>query len=242
SDRLAKPIVCIQFFAIRRTILTRSFSPINPRRRKHRPNQLGLLSNFVTTERTYSAWAIFRRILQEIRSHRMAILSLLTLGALSAPLALLMPLPLKMVLDSVLGPHPLPSFLQPLVPSWIAATPSGILWLAIALMVFISLLQLALRLGTWLLQEYLGEKLTLEFRSKLFGHASQLSLAQHDSRGSTDLTYRIQYDAPAIRWLVMDGALPFLTALLTLLGMLYVIARLDLALGMIALLAVPIIF
>jgi ATP-binding cassette subfamily B protein len=172
----------------------------------------------------------------------MAILSLLTLGALSAPLALLMPLPLKMVLDSVLGPHPLPSFLQPLVPSWVTATPSAILWLAIALMVFISLLQLALRLGTWLLQEYLGEKLTLEFRSKLFEHANRLSLAQHDSRGSTDLTYRIQYDAPAIRWLVMDGALPFLTALLTLLGMLYVIARLDLALGMIALLVVPLIF
>ena len=167
---------------------------------------------------------------------------LLALGALAAPVALLMPLPLKIVLDSVLGSHPLPSFLEPFVPSWVAASPSATLWFAVALVVVIALLGLMLRLGTWILQEYLGEKIVLEFRSKLFEHVSQLSLAQHDRRGGGDLTYRIQYDAPAIRWLVMDGALPFLTALLTLLAMLYVIARLDLRLGVVALIIVPVIF
>ena len=105
----------------------------------------------------------------------------------------------------------------------------------------IALLGLMLPLGTWILQEYLGEKITLEFRSNLFEHVSQLSLAQHDRRGGSDLTYRIQYDAPAMRWLV-DSALPFLTALLTLLAMLYVIARLDLRLGVVALIIVPAIF
>ena len=106
----------------------------------------------------------------------------------------------------------------------------------------IALLGLTRRLGSWILQEYLGEKIVLEFRSKLFEHVSQLSLAQHDRRGGGDLTYRIQYDAPAIRWLVMEGALPFLTALLTLLGMLYVIAWLDFWLGVVALIIVPVIF
>ena len=167
---------------------------------------------------------------------------LFVLGALSVPLTLLMPLPLKIVLDNVLGSHPLPSFLEPLVPSWMAASSSAMLWFAVTLVVVIALLGLMLRLGTWILQEYLGEKIVLEYRSKLFEHVSQLSLAQHDRRGGGDFIYRIQYDAPAIRWLVMDGALPFLTALLTLVAMLYVIARLDLMLGMIALMVVPVIF
>ena len=167
---------------------------------------------------------------------------LFVLGALSVPLTLLMPLPLKIVLDNVLGSHPLPWFLEPLVPSWMAASSSAMLWFAVTLVVVIALLGLMLRLGTWILQEYLGEKIVLEFRSKLFEHVSQLSLAQHDRHGGGDFTYRIQYDAPAIRWLIMDGALPFLTALLTLLAMLYVIARLDLKLGMIALVVVPVIF
>ena len=40
----------------------------------------------------------------------------------------------------------------------------------------------------------------------------------------------------------MDGALPFLTAVLTLIAMLYVIARLDLLLAVVALVIVPVIF
>ena len=196
----------------------------------------------MTSERPYSAGEIFGRVSEEIRPHWPGLVILLGLSALAAPVALLAPLPLKIVLDSVLGSHPIPSFLQPLVPDWLAGSQSATLWFAVALVVVIAFVALLLQLGTWLLREYLGERITLEFRSKLFQHVSQLSLAQHDTRGSSDLTYRIQYDAPAIRWLVMDGALPFLTALLTLVAMLYVIARLDATLGLVALIIVPVIF
>ena len=195
----------------------------------------------MTTKPAYSTWAIFQRVLRQIRPHWLGLIILLALGALAAPVALLMPLPLKIVLDNVLGSHPLPSFLEPLVPSWIAASPSATLWFAVVLVVMIALLRLMLSLGIWVLQEYLGEKITLEFRSNLFEHVTKLSLAQHDRRGGSDLTYRIQYDAPAMRWLV-DGAFSFLTALLTLLAMLYVIAWLDLRLGVVALIIVPAIF
>ena len=195
-----------------------------------------------TQTHVYNAWTIYLRVLQQIRPHWLGLAILLALSALAAPVALLMPLPLKIVVDSVLGSHPLPQFLDPFVPSWIAASPSATLWFAVALVLVVALLGLMLQLGSWILQEYLGEKIVLEFRSKLFEHVSQLSLAQHDRRGGSDLTYRIQYDAPAVRWLVMDGALPFLTALLTLLAMLYVIARLDFRLGVVALIIVPVIF
>ena len=196
----------------------------------------------VSTKAVYSAWAIYRRVLQQIRSHWLGLTILVALSALAAVVALLIPLPLKIVVDSVLGSHPLPYFLDPIVPTWIAASSGATLWFAAALVVVIALLSRVLGLGSWILGEYIGEKIVLEFRSKLFEHVTQLSLSQHDKRSGSDLTYRIQYDAPAIRWLVMDGALPFLTALLTFLAMLYVIARLDLRLGVVALTVVPIIF
>ena len=138
----------------------------------------------MTTKPAYSTWAIFQRVLRQIRPHWLGLIILLALGALAAPVALLMPLPLKIVLDNVLGSHPLPSFLEPLVPSWIAASPSAMLWFAVALVVMIALLGLMLSLGTWILREYLGEKITLEFRSNLFEHVTKLSLAQHDRRGA----------------------------------------------------------
>ena len=196
----------------------------------------------VRTIQANNTWAISRRVFRQIRPHWLGLAMTLALGALATPVALLMPLPLKIVVDSVLGSHPLPQLLTRLVPSWMAASPRATLWLAVTIVMVVALFGLIVRLGSWLLQEYLGEKIVLEFRSKLFEHVSQLSLAQHDKHGSTDLTYRIQYDAPAVRWLVMDGAIPCLTALLTLLATLYVIARLDLLLGIVALIIVPAIF
>src|SRR5262245_13450600 len=117
-------------------------------------------------------------------------------------MALLTPLPLKIVVDSVLGSQALPEFLDPYVPFWIASSPGATLWLAVALLMMIALLGLIRELGSWILQEYLGERIVLEFRSTLFEHVSQLSLAQHDSRGGSDLIYRIQYDAAALKWLL----------------------------------------
>jgi ATP-binding cassette subfamily B protein len=196
----------------------------------------------VTNKHAYNAWTIYRRVLHQIRPHGLGLAILLVLGALSAPVALLTPLPVKIIVDSVFDSHPLPPTLNLIVPSWVTASPRATLWLAVALLLIVALLGQLLRLGSWILREYLGEKIVLEFRSKLFEHITQLSLSQHDTRGSSDLSYRIQYDAPSIRWLVMDGALPLITAIVTLLAMIYVIARLDLRLAVVSLIIVPVIF
>ena len=46
-----------------------------------------------------------------------------------------------------------------------------------------------------------------------------------------DSTYRIQYDAPAIQWMAVDGFIPFVSAGLTVAGMIYIIAPPRLAVG-----------
>jgi ATP-binding cassette subfamily B protein len=70
----------------------------------------------------------------------------------------------------------------------------------------------------------------------------RLSLSYHDAKGSSDSAYRIQYDAPAIQWIAIDALIPLLTAALTLLAMVGVMARLDLQLSLMALAVTPILF
>jgi ATP-binding cassette subfamily B protein len=57
-----------------------------------------------------------------------------------------------------------------------------------------------------------------------------------------DSVYRIQYDAPAIQWVAVHGVIPFLTAGLTVLAMLYAMARIDWQLALVAVLIAPVLF
>jgi ATP-binding cassette subfamily B protein len=94
----------------------------------------------------------------------------------------------------------------------------------------------------WLVQTWAGERMVLDFRSQLFQHVQRLSLAFHDRRGSGDPTYRIQNDAPALSQIAIRAILPSITALLTLAGMLYITARLDFQLAMLAVFITPCLF
>src|SRR5262249_6013130 len=85
----------------------------------------------VRTKQDHNAWTIFRRVLQQIRPHWLLLTLTLALGALATPVALLTPLPLKIVVDNVLGSHPLPHLLDPLVPAWMVASPETTLLLAV---------------------------------------------------------------------------------------------------------------
>ena len=59
---------------------------------------------------------VYRRLLQEARPYWFHFAGLFGLGLLASPVALLTPVPLKIAVDSVLGGHPLPVFLQPFFP------------------------------------------------------------------------------------------------------------------------------
>jgi ATP-binding cassette subfamily B protein len=163
---------------------------------------------------------------------------LFLLSLLSAPVSLLTPVPLKIVVDCVLGAHP--------PPGWLAALPAdgpGPLLLAMAgLVVALALARHVVDLGFALLRSFTGEKLVLSFRAKLFRHSQRLSLAYHDTQGSTDSTYRIQYDAPAIQWITLDAFIPLVTSALTLVAMIAVMARIDFTLALVALTVAPALF
>ena len=178
-----------------------------------------------------------RRLARELRPYWLRILGLLLLGMLTTPLALLTPVPLKLVIDSVLGSHPLPAVLGRILPSGSDAT----LLIASALFfVAVALLTQLLDLATTISRTFVGERLLLDLRTRLFRHVQRLSVSYHDLRGTTDSTYRIQYDATATQQIAVDTIPSFITAAVTLCAMLYVMAKIDWQLAVVALAISPV--
>jgi ATP-binding cassette, subfamily B, bacterial len=190
--------------------------------------------------RRYSTLALYRRLFELARPYRLHIAGVMLLSLLSTPLALLTPLPLKIVVDSVVGGLHLPTWVSRLMP--FGATPGGALATAIGLLLGVALLTELQGLATWVLQTYTTEQLLLRFRAQLFGHVQRLSMTYHDTRGTSDSTYRIQYDAQAVQNLAVNGLVPFVTASLTLVAMVVVIASLDWLLAIVALAVTPLLF
>jgi ATP-binding cassette subfamily B protein len=191
-------------------------------------------------KKKYTSLTLYRKLLLEARPYWPHLVAIIFLNLLSTLFILLTPLPLKIAVDSVIGSQPLPSFLRLLPLS--DASSTVLLVFSVGLLIAIALLNHLQVLGSSLLRAYTGEKLILAFRAKLFRHAQRLSLFYHDSKGTSDSTYRIQYDAPAIEWILVDGVSPFVTAAFTLCGMVYVTARIDGQLALVALTIAPVLW
>ena len=182
---------------------------------------------------------LYRRVLREARPFWPHILGLAVVNLLATPLALLTPVPLKIAVDSIAGTAPYPELYRRWLPPDVLASPLAVLVVTALLMVAIELVSTLQGFVTWLLETYTGERLVLAFRAKLFRHVQRLSLSYHDMRGTADSMYRIQSDAPAIPDIATSGVLPFVSAMFTLVAMLYVIGRIDWMLAIVAVATTP---
>jgi ATP-binding cassette, subfamily B, bacterial len=190
----------------------------------------------------YSNLTILRRLFLQAGRYRLHIAGIFLLGLLAAPLSLLLPVPLKIVVDSVLGSDPLPAMAGFFIPESTVGSKAALLLLAVAMQVLVVMLIHAESLGNYVLQTYTGERLTLIFRESLFRQVQRLSFSFHDSRGTADSIYRIQYDAPSIQYILIYGMIPLASGALTFLAMIYVTARINLQLAIVALAVSPFLF
>jgi ATP-binding cassette subfamily B protein len=186
--------------------------------------------------------ALYARLLRTARPYWPHIAGISFLRLLTVPLTLLSPLPLKLVVDSVIGSLPAPEWMAVLVPRGLEASGAGNLVAALALLIAIALLLHLRGFFSMLLETYTGERLVVSFRAQLFDCVQRLSMSYHDRHGTTDSTYRIQYDAPAIQWVAVQGVIPFITSGITLAGMIWVTARIDRQLALVALTVVPLLW
>ena len=179
----------------------------------------------------------YRRVVPYMRPHKkLAGTSLLLVGAGSA-MALLAPWPLAILVDTVLGDKPLPSLLGSL------GDISRYELLAFA--VVAGLVVTGLQHGLAVVDEYVNTKLdqsmVLDLRSQMMRHAQRLSLAYHDSKKTGQLMYQINNQASALG-MVTVAVPPLLRSALTLIGMFFIVYRIEPNLALVALTVVPAIY
>jgi len=183
--------------------------------------------------------ALIPRIAHYARPHRAPMSLGFGLSALGIALDLAKPLPLAIVLDSILGSKPPPALLG----SWFAVLdPMVQLGLAAVTIVLIA----ACRGLTTMLSNYLtidvGQRMVNDLRIALWAHMQKLSLRFHNRQQTGDLLYRVMADTYAIQGIVMNGALPLISAALMLTGMFVIMLRYDWVLASVALVVSPPLF
>ncbi len=185
---------------------------------------------------------IYRRLAAEAAPFRYAVLGIIVLQLLAIPISLLIPLPIKIIVDTVLGSQPLPGFIVAVIPDWMWHSDYWQTAVAIAVLILVSLLNHLRSMADWLLQAYTGERLVLSVRSKLFRHLQHLSLIYHDTRGTSDSVYRLQWDAMGIQYLVANGFIALVSSGLTVIGVIIVTTMIDWHLALVAGAVVPVLF
>ena len=155
-------------------------------------------------------------------------------------MTLIFPLPIKLLVDSVLGSQPLPGYLTIFVGLQVSKTLA--LWLAIGILMAAAVLTYLQNLVNVWYSNKVGNRMTLDVRTRLFRQMQRLSIAYHDTMGAADSAYRTLNDAPMLRSFGIDSMIPLTTSILTLGAMILVMVFLDWQLALIALLVSPLMF
>src|SRR6058998_1096367 len=181
-----------------------------------------------------------RPAFEDLRPYLWPLVVLLIVSLLAVPMTLIFPLPIKLLVDSVVGSQPLTGYLTILL--GLQVSKSLALWLAISLLLATAVLTYLQNLVNVWYSNKVGNRMTLDVRARLFRQMQRLSIAYHDTMGAADSAYRTLNDAPMLRSFGIDSVIPLTTSILTLAAMILVMVYLDWQLALIALLVSPLMF
>src|SRR5215813_6439990 len=77
---------------------------------------------------------LYVRIIHQARPYWLHLVGVFLLSILASPISLLVPLPLKIAVDSAIASHPLPPFLAALLPKSVVSSSAAVLGLALVLL------------------------------------------------------------------------------------------------------------
>ena len=180
---------------------------------------------------------MIRRAFSDLQPYRWAMVLLVVIALIAIPITLITPLPIKLLVDSVLGSQPIPGYLT----IFVGTSPSkpSTLILAISIILSATLFAYLQNLVNVWYSNKVGNRMTLDVRSRLFRQMQRLSVTYHDTMGAADSAYRTLNDAPMLRSFGIDSMIPLATSILTLGAMIFVMAYLDWQLALIALIVSP---
>src|SRR6201987_1554669 len=119
-----------------------------------------------------------RGAFEDLRPYLRPLVVLLIISLLAVPMTLIFPLPIKLLVDSVLGSQALPWYLSVFVGVKVSKTLA--LWLAIGILMTAAVLTYLQNLVNVWYSNKVGNRMTLDVRTRLFRQMQRLSVAYHD--------------------------------------------------------------
>jgi ABC-type multidrug transport system fused ATPase/permease subunit len=159
-------------------------------------------------------------VLELIRPYNKWLLVIFLAMLLETAMSLLGPWPLKIIIDNVVGHHPLPGWLE-----WIKDLPFETNKMAIAAAAAIGLILIALIGGiAGYIDNYYTESVAQyvanDLRQKVYHHLQRLSLSYYDSHQIGNILSTITSDVSTIQGFASSALLSILIDALTIIGML----------------------
>jgi ATP-binding cassette, subfamily B, bacterial len=152
---------------------------------------------------------------------------------------LLQPWPVKWLVDYVFGNHTPPEWLASLWPSLKqGATTSGIAAVCVSILILAIVHRGAITFGHFFLIR-VGARIVQQLRCAACDHLHRLSLSFHDKTKIGDSLYRVAYDAHAAQSLLNGAIVPSSIGVLTLLGAVLIMLRINWALTLTTLAVTP---
>ena len=185
--------------------------------------------------------AVIGWTLSFLRPYRTRVLAIAILSMAEIGLTALAPWPLKIVVDNVLGDHPLPERLAGLMAST-AANRVALLVVVVVAGLLVQMANEVLRMIQTQLQVDTGQRIVYGLRARLLAHLQDLPLRHHILTRTADSVYRLDADAHCVDDLVIGGVFPLAAAALNLGVMFAILVYLDPALGLLSLAVVPFLY
>lgn len=166
---------------------------------------------------------------------------LATLAAVGDGVAdLLGPVPLKVVLDNILGHKPPTSWLNSLMLSVTGADRLAAVRFAAAAVLVIAVFGALCAYAEKLLSTTVGQWVMHDLRQRLYFHIQRLSLAYHDQKSTGDLVSTVTSDIDSIQSFISSNLLDALINVVTLVGMVGVMFWINWRFTLVALSVAPI--
>ena len=183
---------------------------------------------------------VYKRLFQYVAKYRRNLFFVGMISLVSVGFEVAKPLPIKLIIDNVLSNHPLPAFINSLLNSvGFTGEKHQLLYLCVALMVFIAIFSFAINLFIFKATIRLAQGLVFDLMIDFFGKLQQLSLSFYSKNKVGDLTQRMNGDVFVVYFLVAQIILPAVTSIVCLGAMFYIMASIDVVLALVAFSVVP---
>ena len=181
---------------------------------------------------------IYRWALGYLRPYRKQSSLLLLVSGVEIISGLLLPWPLKYIVDQVLGQEPAPGWLAGVIDLMGGSRVAMLILGGVAYLVLHYTSEFVSVAHTQM-QQSIGQRLVFDLRQQLFAHLQSLSLRHHLKRGPGETIYHIENDSYCVESLTLSGILPLASAALTLGAMFVVLLQLNWQVAIMSLIVVP---